>query len=277
MLDREGPIGVIDAGLGGFTVVKELQRILPEEEIVFYGDGKNQPYGNRTREEILFLTRQCLDFLKERKVKAVAVACNTISTLVEEYQGDYPFPIFSIVKAGSDDVIRQGLKRVGLLATVFTAKSGCYERLIHQADPAVEIYAQGCPMLARIIEDGTFDQERIRKELNQTLGTLSKQHPDLNALILGCTHYPLVADEIQRWYPQFTQLINPAATQAAQLKQFLEQNQGRNWEGTGRFQIYTTSDCQVYRNMARLVGLKEPAGVELVPAPRLPGEVLTGC
>lgn len=86
MLSADAPIGVMDAGFGGYTVIRELQKQLPCENIVFFGDGKNQPYGNRSREEILCMTRQCLRFLQEKKVKAVAVACNTISTLIEEYR-----------------------------------------------------------------------------------------------------------------------------------------------------------------------------------------------
>ena len=145
MPDAKAPIGVIDAGLGGYTVVKELQKILPKEDIIFFGDGKNQPYGNRTEEDILHLTHQCLDFLKERKVKAVAIACNTISTLIDKYQPDYDFRIFSIVQAGSNDVVALGLKEVGVLSTVFTAKTGCYARLIHEKAPNIAVYAQGCP------------------------------------------------------------------------------------------------------------------------------------
>lgn len=123
-------------GLGGYTVVKELQRLLPKEDIIFLGDGKNQPYGNRSEKDILCLTHQCLDFLKDKHVKVVAVACNTISTLIDKYQPDYEFRIFSIVQAGSTDVIKLGLRQVGILSTVFTANSGCYDRLIHQETAA---------------------------------------------------------------------------------------------------------------------------------------------
>lgn len=268
MLDQSAPIGVMDAGLGGYTVVKELQQRLPKEDIIFYGDGKNQPYGNRSEEEILHLTRQCLDFLKAKGVKAVAVACNTISTLIDRYQPDYDFRIFSIVKAGSDDAVAMGLKKVGILSTMFTAQSGCYDRLIHQGSPDMEVYPQGCPMLARIIEDGGFDQKRINEELKKTLGCLAAAHPELDTLILGCTHFPMIQENIQRLYPQFTRFINPAATQAQQIVEYLRENDGLNPNGGGTFRVYTTSDCQFYSDMTRHVGLKEPLSVELVPAPR---------
>ncbi|GAA6394910.1 glutamate racemase [Clostridiales bacterium] len=268
MINRNAPIGVMDAGLGGYTVVKELQAILPREDIIFYGDGKNQPYGNRSQEEILHLTRQCLDFLKEQGVKIVGVACNTISTLIDFYQPDYDFKIFSIVKAGSDDVVSMGLEQVGVLSTMFTAQSGCYSRLIHQASPGTQVYAQGCPMLARIIEDGNFDQQRINEELKNTLGHLAAGHPDLDALILGCTHFPMVLENIQKLYPQFTYFINPAATQARQMKEYLEETGGLNPDGQGTFGVYTTSDQKFYYDMTRYIGLKEPLFVDLVPAPK---------
>lgn len=267
MINAKAPIGVMDAGLGGYTVVKELQKLLPREDIIFFGDGKNQPYGNRSEADILHLTHQCLDFLKSNHAKVVAVACNTISTLIDQYQPDYDFKIFSIVQAGSSDVIRLGLRQVGVLSTMFTAQTGCYAKLIRQRMPQTEVYAQGCPRLARIIEDGDFNQERIDGELKATLGQLAEAHPDLNSLILGCTHYPMVSDNIRKLYPQFTQLINPAASQARMIGEHLQRENALNSDGKGTFRIYTTSDCDVYRGMAEHMGLKVPASVELVSAP----------
>ena len=184
----------MDGGLGGFTVVKELQKILPEEDIIYLGDGKNNPYGNRSGEDIVHLTKQCLNFLKEKRVKAVAVACNTISTMIDHYQPDYDFKIFSIVQAGSDDAVRMDLQQIGVLSTVFTAKTECYAHLIHQRKPQMNVYAQGCPMLARLIEDGDFDRSRIDAELRKTLGGLMERYPTLDSLVFGCTHFPLVQE-----------------------------------------------------------------------------------
>ena len=267
MLDAHAPIGVMDAGLGGFTVVKELQKILPHEDIIYFGDGKNQPYGNRTEEDILHLTHQCLDFLKKNNVKAVAVACNTISTLIDSYQPDYDFKIFSIVQAGAADAVSMGLKEVGVLSTVFTAKTGCYAATIHKSAPQMQVYAQGCPWLARIIEDGDFNQERIDAELKSTLGSLVADHPSLNSLIMGCTHFPLVAPNISRLYPQLTQLINPAASQARMVMEYLKSENALKSDGEGSLRIFTTSDCAVYRSMAQQMEFKSVKSVELAPAP----------
>ena len=268
MFSVHSPIGVMDAGLGGYTVVKELQKLLPHEEILYLGEGVYQPYGNRGEAEILFLTRQCLDFLQSRGVKIVAVACNTISTLIEHYRPFYDFEIISIVEAGADDVIAAKLSEVGVLSTVFTAKTGQYARLITARSPQTRVYAQGCPWLARIIEDGDFDQKRIDTELINTLGKLAAEHPALDSLVLGCTHFPLVADNIKKLFPQFTQLINPAASQARLVKEHLERVHLLNMNGSGALRICTTSDVEVYHRMAAFVGLERIESVSLVPAPK---------
>lgn len=270
MTTSNAPIGVMDAGLGGYTVVKELQALLPHEEILYFGDGKYQPYGNRSKEEILFLTRQMLTFLQSKGVKAVAIACNTISTLLEEYQSEFPFPIFSIVRAGSDDVIAAHPQKAVMLSTVFTAKSGCYEQYIRAQSPQTQVIAQGCPKLARLIEDGDFDLIKIEAELHETLGRAAAAHPDADMLVLGCTHFPLIADVIKRLYPQFTQMIDPAATLSRQIKAYLQKNNLLQAGGEGNFQVYTTSDCDVYRRIAISTGLKTPRSVELVSSLRLP-------
>ena len=274
MLHSAAPIGVLDAGFGGYTVVKELQRILPEENIIFFGDGKNQPYGNRSREEILFLVRQCLAFFEQKGVKFVAVGCNTISTLIDEYKDEFPFPISSIVRAGSDALVSLRPPKAILLSTVFTAKSGCYERYVLSDCPEMQIIPCGSKWLARLIEDGDFDREKIKKELHDSLDEAVSQHPDADTVIQGCTHFPLVADMIRELFPQFTNLINPAAVQAQQVKTWLEHSGLLNRNG-GNLNIYTTSDCQVYTRLAQLVGLRMTAPVELAPAPKTLTETIS--
>ncbi|MEJ8728574.1 glutamate racemase [Flintibacter sp. HCN-6482] len=267
MLCADAPIGVLDAGFGGYTVVKELQKILPNENIMFYGDGKNQPYGNRSKRVILDLIHQCLAFFQEKNVKVVAVGCNTISTLIDEYQDEFPFKIISIVRAGSDTVIKLHPKKIILFSTVFTAQSGCYEQYIHTACPDIQVIPRGSKWLARLIEDGDFDLNKIEHEIQNVLDDTIAQQPDIDSLILGCTHFPLVKDIIQDIYPNLKYLINPAVAQAMQVKEYLLQVNGLRKDGDGSIHIYTTSDCDVYTNMAKLLGLHVTSPVSLVPAP----------
>ena len=163
-MKANAPIGILDSGVGGYTVARTLQKMLPNEDVIYYGDGCNAPYGNRSKEDIVHLVRQILDFMAQQSVKAVGLACNTISTLIDEFTG-YDFPIFSIVQAGSDEVIRQGVKRVGVLSTMFTAQTGCYPRLIQNADPTVEVFSQGSVNLAALVESGKATDEEIVAEL----------------------------------------------------------------------------------------------------------------
>lgn len=269
-MDKKLPIGVMDAGMGGLTVVKELQKILPNEDIIFYGEGKYQPYGNRSEEVILDLAKQNIDFLRRQGVKAVAIGCNTISTLIDKYQEDFDFKIFSIVQAGSDMVLDMKLEKVGVLATMFTIKTGCYTRLIHAGNPRVSVIGQGSVHLARILEDGDFNRERIDNELKICIDQMLQREPELSALVLGCTHFPMAADNIRRLYPQLTTLINPAEAQARQVAEYLRAENAVNDQPRGTFKLYSTTSCETYLSAARRIGCKEPDLAELAPAPEMP-------
>ncbi len=270
MIQKEQPIGVFDAGVGGFTVVKELQKQLPHEKLVYYADSKNMPYGNRDERQILYLTRQILDFLQQQNVKAAVVACNTISTLINKYRDEYPFRVFSVVQAGSETAAAVDCKTVGMLGTVFTAQSGCYERLIHQMNPKMKVIASGCPELGRLIDSGHISSEDLHDELTATIDKIMAQEK-VGHLILGCTHYPIVKDEIKRLYP-WLEFINPAYLAAVAVRKYLEQENAVKDEGDPRFIAYTTGDPELMRHMAGIVQINLPDEIHVVKAPALPAD-----
>ncbi len=259
------PIGVIDAGMGGYTVVREVQRLMPRESIVYYGDSANQPYGNRRGDVILHMARQILDDVQKRGVKLVAVACNTISTLIDDYRNQYAFPVFSIVEAGARAAVDSGAERIGMISTVFTANSGCYERLIKQERPDAVVVSQGCPDLPRLIEHGGFDQEMLDREIKKELDALLARQI-VTHLILGCTHFGYVRENILRLYP-FLTVIDPSEEQARILRHHLEQNNALAERGRGGFQVLTTGSAQSYREAAGRMTLYPPETVTQVPAP----------
>lgn len=266
------PIGVIDAGMGGYTVVREVQRLMPQERIVYYGDSANQPYGNSGKDVILHMARQILDAIAEQDVKLVAVACNTISTLIDDYREDHAFPIFSIVEAGARAAVESGAECIGMMSTVFTANSGCYERLIKKGNPDALVVSHGCRDLPRLIEHGGFDQELLDREVKKELDALMAKQP-VTHLILGCTHFGYVRENILRYYPSLT-LINPAEEQARILRGHLEQNNALAQGGKGGFTVLTTGSVQSYREAAGRMTLYPPETVSQVPAPN-PGLVGT--
>lgn len=143
------PIGVMDSGIGGLTVVRELQRLLPGEDIIYFGDSANCPYGNRTTGADYPAEQKHAQFLGDQGAKTTAIACNTISTLVDRLIPCFDYHIIGIVSPAADAIARDGLREVGLIATEFTARSGAYEKLIHAHDPSIEVFAQGSPLLAR--------------------------------------------------------------------------------------------------------------------------------
>ena len=260
------PIGVIDAGMGGYTVVRQVQQLMPHEDIIYYGDSVNQPYGNRRQDSILHMTRQILDFMKSRDVKLVAVACNTISTLIDEYRNDYDFPIFSIVEAGAHAAVESGAGKIGMFSTVFTADSRCYERLILQENPDAVVVSQGCRDLPRIIEHGDFDQAELDKEIKKEIDAILDRQP-VTHLILGCTHFVYVRENIRRLYPTLA-TIDPAEEQGRILQRHLSDAGAlTNGNGTGGFTVFTTGSVERYRNAAGRMTLHPPGTVSQVPAP----------
>lgn len=251
-MNPNAPIGVFDSGVGGYTVARVLQKMLPNEDIIYYGDACNAPYGNRSREDLIHLVRQILDFMASKQVKAVAIACNTISALIDEFTG-YDFPIFSVIQAGADEVVRCNPAQVGVLSTCFTAKSGAYAKLINAAAPHIKVYNQGSVNLGTLVEEGNSDAD-IVAELKASLGQMAGPHPEIDTLVLGCTHYPLARDIIAREYPQFTNIIDPAMEQVEQLRACLAAHNALNDKG-GSMKVFTSGDCAKYEALAARLGM----------------------
>ena len=247
------PIGIFDSGVGGYTVARLLQKALPNEDLIYYGDGCNAPYGNRSKEDLVHLVRQILDFMASRQVKAVCLACNTSSALIDEFTG-YDFPLFSIVQPGADEVVRCAPEKVAVLSTCFTAQTGIYAKRIHAAAPQIEVLAQGSVNLAALVESGTASDAAIAAELHDSLDTLTAAHPDLNTLVLGCTHYPLAQDIIVREFPQFTTIIDPAMGQVEHLRACLVAHNALNEQG-GSLKVFTSGDCAKYETLAARLGM----------------------
>lgn len=265
-MKRSAPIGVMDSGVGGFTVARTVQRMLPKEDIIYYGDGKNVPYGNRSEADILHLVRQILDMLAQREVKLVAIACNTISVLIDHYKDEYPYPIFSVVQAGADDVIARNPAKVGVFSTMFTAKTEAYAKVIHKTAPHIQVIAQGSENLAALVDAGLDNREGIKEELRRSLGLMAEAHPDMDTLVLGCTHFPLVQDLIEELYPQFTNIIDPAVMQTKQIQAYLAEHDALNSEG-GALNMYTSGDCSQYQALALSLGMTLAQDVQHLPAP----------
>lgn len=262
-MNNNRPIGVLDSGVGGLTVVRQIRQRLPGEDIVYFGDSANVPYGNRSEDEIFELTMKMIHFLEQKQVKCIAIACNTISTIVSRLRAEETCPLISIVEAGSNYVVREKLPRVGLIATEFTVKKGAYNARIHSHAPNCEIVAKGSPSLAALIDSGNFDQDAINAEIREQVGNILSRAP-VEHLMLACTHFPIVADNFRACFPQL-KLIDPAEEQAKFLDALLTEYKSHSEQEQGTLSIYTTGDPAVYAAVAERLGLRTPEVCEHMP------------
>ncbi|MCR5825563.1 MAG: glutamate racemase [Oscillospiraceae bacterium] len=257
MKDNMRPIGVLDSGVGGLTVVRRLQAQLPGEDILYFGDSANVPYGNRSEDEIFALTMKMIHFLAQRDVKCIAIACNTISTIVKRLRAVEPCPLLSIVEAGASYVVREKLPRVGLIATEFTVSKGAYDARIHAHAPRCEVVSKGSPSLAALIDGGCFGGAAVETEIRTQVDNILSRAP-VEHLLLACTHFPIVEDSFRACYPQL-KLIDPAEQQAKAVDLLLTERGWHNEQPRGTLSIYTTGDPALYADVAGRLGLAAPA------------------
>ena len=258
-MNKNLPIGVFDAGIGGLTVVAQLQKLLPHEDIVYFGDSANNPYGSRPVKQILELNKVMVDYLAERKVKVGVIACNTLSTLMDYYKDQYSFPFVGIVAPAAVYAAGLGMKQVGLIATETTVNQQTHAKIAHQVNPNVQIVGSGSPHLARLVDRGDFNREEIDAEITEHMNLLLAK-ANVSHVILGCTHYPIVRENFERLYPDIV-FINPAYQQAVAVETLLKEQNGLNEQAQqGRMEVYTNGNPDVYSEVLRRLGAR-PADV----------------
>jgi len=214
-------IGVFDSGLGGLTVVKELIHHLPNERIVYFGDTARVPYGTKSAKTIIRYSREIVRALLKHKVKMVVVACNTASSLaLDVLKKEFDVPILGVIEPGvrkAVEVTRN--KKVGIIATSSTVKSGRYAMKIVQLDKNITVTSQACPLFVPLVEEGWFDHAVTYQVAREYLGDMKKNKID--SLILGCTHYPLLKGVLRNIMGPKVQLVDSAQEVALQVKELL--------------------------------------------------------
>ena len=218
------PIGVFDSGLGGLTAVRSLRQILPEENIIYFGDTARVPYGGRSKETLLKYARQDVRFLRSSDIKAILIACGTVSTTsLETLQKENDLPIVGVV----EPTCRRALlvtrnKRVGIIATLASIRSGAYEATLKRLDSEVEVVGKACPLFVPLVENGRFQRgdiviETVAKEYLEPL-----KETGIDTLILGCTHYPLLTEVVSDIMGPEVTLVSAGEESAFELKRLLK-------------------------------------------------------
>ncbi|MEW6522866.1 MAG: glutamate racemase [Bacillota bacterium] len=207
----DGPIGVFDSGVGGLTVVRQMLLRMPQEDLLYLGDTARMPYGPQLQEQVRQYVLEVVDFMDARGAKALVIACNTATAAgLEAARARAPFPVVGVIEPGARLAARTTRGRVGLLATEGTVKSGAYQRRMKELVPGVEVIAQGCPKFAPLVESGLDDEPAIQAAVAEYVGPLARAKVD--TVILGCTHYPLLARWIQEYLGDDVSLVDPALT-----------------------------------------------------------------
>ncbi len=263
------PIGVFDSGIGGLTVVRELLRTLPGEPIVYFGDTARVPYGPKSPETIRRYSDEAADLLLTRGIKALVVACNTATAhAVDALTRRLDIPVIGVVEPGvRAAAAATRTKRVGVLGTLGTIASGVYDRRLRELLPDVRVYAQACPLFVPLAEEGFTDHEAARLIAAHYLDPLREMEVD--AAILGCTHYPMLRGLIQEAMGPDVRLIDSGAETAAEIERVLaERGLTRTLPGAPEHEFMVSDSPGRFREVGtRFVGrplgrvvLREPEG-----------------
>jgi glutamate racemase len=213
-------VGVFDSGLGGLCAVREILKILPGENIIYFGDTGRVPYGNKSYETIKKYGRQSVNFLLSKNVKIILIACGTVSSAaLEELRSEYKdVPILGVIESACEKAVEiagiKNNKKIGVIGTQATVSRGAFEKYIHALDNSCEVYGQACPLFVPLVENGHLDDEITRLAAEKYLGGL--RDLNLSSLILGCTHYPMIKNIIGGVID--TELIDAGVEAAHRLK-----------------------------------------------------------
>lgn len=264
-------IGVFDSGLGGLTAVKELHRLLPNEDIVYLGDTGRVPYGSRSRETIIKYAQQDIDFLLTKDIKMVLAACGTVSsTLPKEISGKLPVPYADIVQPAAQQAcaLTSG-GRIGVVGTNATLRSNAFGKAIRNIRADVRVFGNPCPLLVHLVENGMVQPDNQITNLTVQMYLEPLMREKIDTLILGCTHYPLLYDIFNRLLDYQVTLIDPGRCAAGYVQRYLMQHDllaDRQREGVTEYNV--TDETDSFGKTASIFLGQEVAGtvnrVELV-------------
>lgn len=248
------PVGVFDSGVGGLTVAREIMRHLPDENIIYFGDTARVPYGSKSRDNIVRFSRQIIRFLKTKGVKAIVIACNTASALaLETVKREFDLPIIGVIEPGARAAVRETEnKKIGVIGTEGTVRSRTYTRVVHGLMRDAEVVGKSCPLFVPLVEEG-FAKHPITEEVIEFYLSDMKAS-DIDTLILGCTHYPLLRSKIINYFGERVHIVNPAYETAMDLKAVLEEKGLGNDSGNlAKYEFYVSDAAEKFKEFANSI------------------------
>lgn len=243
------PIGMFDSGIGGLTVLKEVKRLLPNEEIIYLGDTKRFPYGSKSKDAIIEASRNCVKYLIEKNVKLIVIACGTAtSQSLDVLKKEFDIPIIGIIEPTVDYLQKnvKGKETIGVIATQGTIRSNAWEDKIIEKLPNVKVNSEETPLLATMAEQGWTNNKVAKYTIKEYMKCFKK----INRLVLGCTHYPLFELLIRKELSKKVDIINTGEKVANYLKEYLKNKNIENNKKEKSFAIYLTDKETNFSNVA---------------------------
>lgn len=237
---QSGAIGIFDSGIGGLTVVKEILKALPGESLIYLGDTARVPYGTRDRGVITKFSLELAEFLLRHRVKALVVACNTISaTCLKEIRQKSPVPVMGVIEPTVREAVQQCKKKaIGAIGTRATIGSNIYEEKIHLLNPDIKVFSKACPLFVPLVEEGEVKSPAAKIIAGEYLGKFKEF--DIDTLILGCTHYPLLQEVIEEVLGKEINLVDSAKPTSLELKELLTEQNLLNRNSSPAYRFYVT-------------------------------------
>lgn len=262
-MQKNAPIGVLDSGVGGLSVLKCLQAAMPCEDFIYVGDTARTPYGPRSEEEVRRFVGEIIDYLDRRGVKLVVIACNTLTVLgVDTLKKNHPFEIVGMSKGAKLVLNTSKKKKIGVFATEFTINSGAHKAAILAEDSDADVYPKACPKYVPLIEGEQFGSEEVRLAVAEYAAPL--KDAGIDTLILSCTHYPFIQKEIEAEFGSDVTVIDPADATAQDTKNALTAQNLLRSEGEGQLEVCFTADlARGERIAARVLPIKKCTFAEI--------------
>ncbi|MDN5354584.1 MAG: glutamate racemase [Candidatus Cloacimonadota bacterium] len=238
---KKQPIGIFDSGIGGLTVFKEIRKQFPQEDIIYFGDTARVPYGPKSPQTVLNYSVQNARFLLQNGAKIIVVACNTsASVALQKLREILPIPIIGVIQPGAahaTSVTQNG--KIGIIGTEGTIRSDAYSHAIKNIDPKIQVFSKACPLLVSLVEEGWEEHQISELIIREYLQDLQQQ--DIDTLVLGCTHYPILKKAIGKIVGKNIKLVDSAEAVAANLKEMLP-NPETETDGSNKFYVSDNED-----------------------------------
>jgi len=254
-MDNRG-IGVFDSGVGGLTVCSSLHKLLPQEDIYYFGDLAHVPYGNKSKKLIQHYSMQIAKFLMEKNIKMLVIACNTATAYALEYLEEYlDIPVIGVVIPGAKEAVRVSkTRKIGIIGTVGTVNSEAYIDAIYKEDHEVKLFQKACPLFVPIIEEGILEGNIAEEVIRHYLTEISEE---VDTLVLGCTHYPLLKKTISNTLGKNIVFVDSAAVVAKSVYWQLKKSQMLNSKREGKLEFYVSDSPKMFANFLKHLEFEE--------------------